>query len=118
MPEFEPVFIRLKSIIQNIPNARVTVDGPQGYSLNTPYSEKWKKELYLGAVQIKKNYVSFHWMPVYMYPQLLDGLSPKLKKRMQGKSCFNFKVIDEPLFLELAELVARSLKHARAERLL
>jgi hypothetical protein len=31
-------------------------------------------------------------------------MSPELKKRMQGKSCFNFTTPDEKLFKELAKL--------------
>ena len=42
------------------------------------------------AVQIKKSYVSFHLFPVYLDPSFLDGISDSLRKRMQGKSCFNF----------------------------
>jgi hypothetical protein len=55
-------------------------------------------------VQIRRGYVSFHLMPVYVEPKLLSALSPELKKRMQGKSCFNFKQIDRALFKELAAL--------------
>jgi hypothetical protein len=43
-------------------------------------------------------------MPVYVRPALLAALSPELKKRMQGKSCFNFSAIDKPLFKELSAL--------------
>ena len=43
-------------------------------------------------------------MSVYASPDLLKSMSPELKKRMQGKSCFNFKEVDEPLFKELARL--------------
>jgi hypothetical protein len=43
-------------------------------------------------------------MSVYASPALLKGMSPELKKRMQGKSCFNFKEVDEKLFKELAQL--------------
>src|SRR5207253_7932838 len=43
-------------------------------------------------------------MSVYACPELLQNLSPELKKRMQGKSCFNFKEVDEQLFKELATL--------------
>lgn len=42
------------------------------------------------AVQIKKSYVSCHLFPVYLDPSLLDRISDDLRKRMQGKSCFNF----------------------------
>ncbi len=43
-------------------------------------------------------------MPVYVNPALLEAISPELRKRMQGKSCFNFKTIDMQLFEELAAL--------------
>ncbi len=45
-------------------------------------------------------------MPVYMFPALRVGLSKKLLARMQGKSCFKFKQLDEPIFIELAQLTA------------
>lgn len=62
------------------------------------------KPLWFGAVQMRKNYVSYHLMPVYVNPRLLESVSPALKKRMQGKSCFNFNAVDETLFDELAAL--------------
>jgi len=43
-------------------------------------------------------------MSVYACPELLQSMSPELKKRMQGKSCFNFKEVDENLFKELGTL--------------
>jgi len=61
-----------------------------------------------GAVQVKKNYTSFHVFPVYTHPDLLDDLSPELRKRMQGKSCFNFKTVDQIPVLELTRLVTRA----------
>jgi hypothetical protein len=42
-----------------------------------------------------------------MYPDLLKGISPALKKHMQGKSCFNFKKVEARLFAELAQLTKR-----------
>jgi hypothetical protein len=57
-------------------------------------------------------------MPVYMFPDLLDSVSPQLKKRMQGKSCFNFKGADETLLAELAELTAQSMARLENEHLL
>jgi len=67
-----------------------------------------KKPQMFGAVQIKKNYVSVHLMPVYCEPSLLDGMSDALRKRMQGKSCFNFKSPDEFPAKELSTLIAKS----------
>ena len=112
------VFAALRAILAALAKAlKVTADGPKGYSLNTPYSERWKKELYFGGVQVMKNYVSFHLFPVYMFPDLLDGISPGLKARMQGKACFNFRAPDEELFRELAALADAGLERMRAAKL-
>jgi len=53
-----------------------------------------------------------------MYPDLLDQASPQLKKRMQGKSCFNFKQVDKALFQEVEHLTSRSIDRMQAENLL
>ena len=52
-------------------------------------------------------------MPVYMFPELLKGMSPELKKHMQGKSCFNFKKVEPDLFKELKELTRLSIERMR-----
>lgn len=74
------------------------------YYLNTLPTATNKKSEFFGAVQIKKSYVAFHLMPLYYYPELLDNVSQELKNKMQGKSCFNFKSIDNKLFAELNAL--------------
>ncbi|MGZ9235045.1 MAG: hypothetical protein ACXW4E_05925 [Anaerolineales bacterium] len=103
--DFPIVFEQLKSILKPYAqNLTVRAGTADTYYLDGPYSEKWKKELFFGSAQIKKNYVSFYLMPVYMYPELLVDVSPELKKRMQGKSCFNFKRVEPDLFNELAAL--------------
>ena len=103
--EFPLVFEKLKSILKPYSSKLIVkIDTSDGFSLDGAYSEKWKKELFFGAAQIKKNYVSFYLMPVYMYPDLLKNISPELKKHMQGKSCFNFKKIETSLFDELTQL--------------
>jgi hypothetical protein len=53
--------------------------------------------------------VSYHLMGVYGNSKLFAGVSKKLKARMQGKTCFNFKTIDEPLFEELEQLTAKAM---------
>jgi len=72
--------------------------------VDTKHIQKNKKPLFFGAVQVKKSYVSFHLMPVYLQPALLTSVSPALKSRMQGKSCFNFSAVEPALFKELAAL--------------
>jgi hypothetical protein len=63
--EFESVFAELKAIL--LPYAEtlaVTVNTDDEFHLNTRHIQKNNKPLFFGAVQIKKNYVSFHLMPV------------------------------------------------------
>ena len=38
---------------------------------------------------------------------LLEAMSPDLRKRMQGKSCFNFTKVDVALFDELSTITAK-----------
>ncbi len=102
---FKQVFDRLRGILNEHAGDLVCEkDKSDDYYLNTKHVMKNKKPLFFGAVQIKKNYVSYHLMPVYVYPELLKNMSPELKRRMQGKSCFNFKSVDSGSFEELAAL--------------
>ncbi|HNE03473.1 MAG TPA: hypothetical protein PLT08_03065 [Anaerolineales bacterium] len=103
--EFPIVFEHLKSILVSYAKKMTVKNDISGlYYLDAGYSEKWKRDLFFASVQIKKSYVSFYLMPVYMYPDLLKNISPELKKHMQGKSCFNFKKIEKSLFEELSQL--------------
>jgi hypothetical protein len=114
--EFPLAFESLKSILK--PYAKklnVKTDTAENYYLDAAYSEKWKKELFFASTQIKKNYVSFYLMPVYMYPDLLKNISPELKKHMQGKSCFNFKKMEKPLFDELKQLTKQGFERMMKE---
>ena len=117
--DFPVIFEKLKSILQSCDGQfTVKVDKPDNYYLDGLYSEKYKKEIFFGSVQIQKNYVSFYLMPVYMFPDLLDNIPDDLKKRMQGKSCFNFTSLDDDLINKIADLTNESLARVRQEKLL
>jgi TfoX/Sxy family transcriptional regulator of competence genes len=88
------------------------------YILTGPMMARQKKELWFGGVKQGKAYVSLHLMPVYMFPDLLDGISPALRARMQGKSCFNFKHIEPQLLDEVDALIATSIQRLRTEGIL
>ena len=94
----------------------VLADTPIDYSLGThEVRAKDNYRTWFGAVQVKKNYVSAHVYSVYTDPDLLDGISDQLKKRMQGKSCFNFKTLDAALFGELGTLIDRGAARYKAQ---
>lgn len=114
--DFPQIYDRLRAILQPYAaKLTLTLDTSTGISIDGPYSEKWKKPLFFASAQIKKNYVSFYLMPVYMFPDLLDGISPELRRHMQGKSCFNFKKMETVLFDELSELTRVGFERFRAE---
>jgi len=116
--EFIDIFARLKAILQKYEKRLcVKVDKSGSYSLDAPYSAGFGRALFFGAVQIKKNYVSYHLMSVYVFPDLLEDMSPALKKRMQGKSCFNFQKNDAGLFRELAQMTKRGFARYRQAKL-
>ncbi len=106
--EFPVVFEHLKKILKPYASKlSLKMDSANTYYLDGPFSEKYKKEMFFGSAQIKKNYVTFYLMPIYMYPDLLKSISPALKKHMQGKSCFNFKQVEPELFKELGSLTKK-----------
>ncbi|MEH0168675.1 hypothetical protein [Roseateles microcysteis] len=106
MPDLAPAFAELRKILAPYADKLAAVrDDDKELYIDTHHIQKNKKPLFFGAVQIKKSYVSFHLMPVYVQPELLGSASPELKARMQGKSCFNFRAPEPELFKELSLLV-------------
>ena len=104
-PAFIPVFERLKSVLaKHTGELSVSVDTPTEYKLVTkspsPFPQHKGHPLEFGTVRVGKAYVSFHLMPIYMCPGLIKSISPELKKRMQGKTCFNFKTEPSPELID------------------
>jgi len=103
--DFTTTFVKLKALLQPYESKLIIVaDTKDHYALETPHVMKNKHRVYFAGVKIGKLYVSYHLMPVYALEEVRDEISPELKKRMQGKSCFNFSEPDEKLFKELARL--------------
>ncbi len=116
MPDLSPVFAALREIMA--PYARrlaVTRDDGQELYVDTRHIQKNGKPLFFGAVQVRKSCVSFHLMPVYVQPALVAGVSPELRARMQGKSCFNFSSPEPALFEELAALTKAGFESYREQ---
>lgn len=105
MSDLPAVFKALRSILApHAKNLQIKTDTETNFYVDTQHIQKNKSPLFFGAVQIKKSFISYHLMPVYVQPALLDTISPELRQRMQGKSCFNFSTVDAALFKELAAL--------------
>jgi hypothetical protein len=106
--EFELAFQGLRKIMKPYDaKLRVIKDGPGGY-MSESKSIRYQGKPVMFASITSKSYVAFHLFPVYMFPDLLKGISPELKKRMQGKTCWNFKKAEESLFAELGGIVKAS----------
>lgn len=118
MADLPAVFERLREIVQPYESRLVLrEDTPGSYLLSTNHVREDGYRGWFGGAQLRKRYVSYHLMPVYAFPDLLDDVSPALRRRMQGKSCFNFTRVDEELCAELAELTRRGYERYAAEGL-
>jgi hypothetical protein len=52
--------------------------------------------------------IRFFLLPMHARPELLDGISPALRKRKRGASLFGFPALDDALVDELTALTERS----------
>lgn len=108
MADLQAVEARLRQILHPYRD-RLTVskEGPDGIYLELPGYEG-KPWGYVGGTRVGKSYVSYYLMGAYD-GRLRESMSPELQKRMQGKTCFNFTKIDEPLFAELEAITAEAI---------
>ena len=105
---------RLKAILAPYRGRlHVAADGPGGMTLELP-GYKGEPRGFVAATRLGKRYVSYYLMAVYGDESLAATISPELKRRMQGKSCFNFTRIDDDLFRELEALTAKSVERQPA----
>ncbi|WP_276133496.1 hypothetical protein [Polluticoccus soli] len=104
----DEIFQSLKKMLEPYaPKMDVKADSEESFYLDCKKEVKKGYPMFFGAVRRGKSYISYYLMPVYAQPSLLEGMSPELKKRMQGKSCFNFKKPEPALFEELNQLTKR-----------
>lgn len=46
-------------------------------------------DLEVASLVIQKGFVGFYFMPLYLKPALKSKISPALRKRLKGKTCFH-----------------------------
>src|SRR5664279_2290050 len=114
--EFAETFRRLRAILaRHSGELAVVHDTPDYFYLDTVSPTNNGKPMFFGAVRIMKNYVSFHFMPLYVCSKMNERVSKELSGRRQGKACFNFKSPDDVLFKELEQLVDAGFERYRKE---
>lgn len=120
--DFEAAFDALKPVLRKyVKHLSVKADTPTEYTVVTksasPFPQHKGQPMYFGSVRLGKAYVSFHLIPLYMNPALTKTISAELKKRMQGKTCFNFKTKPEPgLMADLKRLTDAGFKQWREKK--
>jgi len=122
MTAFASVFAAVRPVLAKFADRlAVQTDTPTEYTLVTksasPFPQHKGQPMYFGSVRLGKAYVSVHLMPLYMSPVLVKTISPALKKRMQGKTCFNFKTDPEPeLIAALTRLTEAAFEQWREKK--
>jgi len=94
--DFATVFGVLRGLlVDHADRLSIKADSPVEFTVTTkvasPFPQHKGELMWFASVRVGKAYVSFHLLPVYMDPGLNAVITPSLKKRMQGKACFNFK---------------------------
>ena len=108
MADLGPVEARLRAIIDAYLD-RLVVGSV--YGLETLTRPNAKAHDFFAFVKPGTSYVSLYLKPVHTWPDLLDDVSPALRKRLQGsRTAFSFAVVDEPLLAELDALVERAFR--------
>jgi hypothetical protein len=103
--DFDAVFSALRGLLTPYTDTLALKTPKPGYCFVESHTPTYRNQpMYFAGVKMGKNYVSYHLMSVYACPDLLKAMSPGLKKRMQGKACFNFTMVDQELIGELARL--------------
>jgi hypothetical protein len=106
MPDLGPVEGRLRAIVDAYGDR---LERGSVYGLETLTRPDAKAHDFFAFVKPGASYVSLYLKPVYTWPDLLDAISPELRKRLQGsRTAFSFAVVDEPLLAELEALVERA----------
>jgi hypothetical protein len=118
--DFDAVFTALRAILKrHAATLSVSDDVPNRYCLDAPVGpatlKSWggkakRKTIPVAWAEIGKAYVSFHLMGL---EAASSAISPALKARLQGKTCFNFSKPDTALFKELEAVTAQSIAGMR-----
>ncbi|MES1239474.1 MAG: hypothetical protein ABUL57_01290 [Chloroflexota bacterium] len=78
------------------------------YGIEVLHRPGSKMHDWFAGVRPGKDSAKLMLLPMKTHPELLDGLSPALRKRLSGDALFTLKPGDDALLDELEQLVARA----------
>ncbi|MEW5990644.1 MAG: hypothetical protein AB1736_04760 [Chloroflexota bacterium] len=104
MGDLVAVEARLRAILEpyNDPLEEGTIYGMAVLRRSGAKAHDW-----FAGVQPADGYVKLNFLPMHGHPELLDGISPALRKRKTGATVFRFTDVDETLLAELESVIAR-----------
>jgi len=117
--EYLAVYSALRQLLKPYEDdLAVKTDKPGQCYLETRSAGHSGRRLFFAAAKIKKKYVSYYLPVLYMFPELSSTISPGLRKRMQGQSCFNFTELDREILQELEKMTRASFLALKSKALL
>ena len=105
MADLEALELRLNAILDPY---RDRLEAASIYNIPVLRRPGARAHDWFAGVQRTETAVKLNFLPMHNHPDLLDGISPALRKRKTGASVFKFAEVDETLLAELASVVARS----------
>ena len=85
MPAFDETFDSLSRIMRkHATGFSIKTDEPGTFYVELATASPKAKPSFFGVVQTKKSYVSYHLMPVYEDPSLLNGVSEALRSKSRA----------------------------------
>lgn len=116
MSELVEVFQKLKEILKKYePPFSHKIDTDAGYDLWSfraveMFGRKYP-EVYFGGIVLRGKYISLYNMAIYMNKKLTENLSPALKKKLSGKSCFHLTELNDSMISEIEGLFENSYQY-------
>jgi hypothetical protein len=111
------IFETIRSVLQKqCPPMVASKDKEEVYELmgNKPVPYGSKKiivpGMYFSSVVARKDMVSFYFFPIYYHTSDYIDLVPTMAKCLKGKTCFNFKKIDQVNIKELSALMKKGVQ--------